>query len=76
VWRVYDQEIDWFYLDQGEYKKLEPDNLGLIESREFPGLVLSVNALLEENLAEVLGELGKNLKSENHKSFIEKLHQR
>ncbi|MEB3148189.1 MAG: Uma2 family endonuclease [Sphaerospermopsis sp.] len=75
VWRVYDQEIDWFYLDQGEYKKLEPDNLGLIASREFPGLVLSVNALLEENLAEVLGELGKNLKSENHQSFIEKLHQ-
>lgn len=76
VWRVYDQEIDWFYLDQGEYKKLEPDNLGLIESREFPGLVLSVNALLEENLAEVLAELGKYLKSSSHENFIETLHQR
>ncbi|NES99436.1 MAG: Uma2 family endonuclease [Sphaerospermopsis sp. SIO1G2] len=76
VWRVYDQQIDWFYLDQGEYKKLAPDNLGLIASQEFPGLVLSVNALLTENLAEVLAELGKNLQSPNHQSFLEKLHQK
>ncbi|TAE53124.1 MAG: Uma2 family endonuclease [Nostocales cyanobacterium] len=76
VWRVYDQEIDWFYLEQGEYQKFVPDNLGLIESREFPGLVLSVNALLGENLAEVLAELGKSLKSENHQNFVEKLHQK
>ncbi|PNK01847.1 Uma2 family endonuclease, partial [Cylindrospermopsis raciborskii] len=22
VWRVYDQEIDWFYLHEGEYRRL------------------------------------------------------
>ena len=46
VWRVYDQKIDWFYLQEGKYIKLEPDNLGLIESRIFPELVLSLKAML------------------------------
>jgi Uma2 family endonuclease len=73
VWRVYDQEIDWFYLQAGEYILLEPDNLGLIESQLFPGLVLSINALLQDNLAEVLAELGKHLKTSKHQDFINKL---
>ncbi|MFM6088957.1 MAG: Uma2 family endonuclease, partial [Dolichospermum sp.] len=73
VWRVYDQEIDWFYLHEGEYRRLEPDSLGLIESRLFPGLVLSIKALIETNLSEVLAELNKNLQSPNHQNFIQKL---
>jgi Uma2 family endonuclease len=75
VWRVYDQEIDWFYLQEGEYILLEPDNLGLIESKTFPGLVLSINALLQDNLAEVLDELGKYLKTPKHQNFINQLQQ-
>jgi Uma2 family endonuclease len=30
VWRVYDQQLDWFSLEAGEYIKLEPDNDGII----------------------------------------------
>ncbi len=74
VWRVYDQKIDWFYLEEGKYLNLETDSWGLIESKIFPGLVLAVNDLLEHNLASVLSELQKNIKSEQHENFIKKLH--
>ncbi|OBU76976.1 hypothetical protein A9P98_12210 [Cylindrospermopsis raciborskii CS-505] len=76
VWRVYDQEIDWFYLHEGEYRRLKSDSLGLIESRLFPGLVLSTKSLIQTNLAEVLGELNKNLQSPKHQKFIENLLQK
>ncbi len=54
VWRVYDNELDWFYLDEGEYKELEPDENGIIHSRIFPELRLAVFALLQNDMATVL----------------------
>ncbi len=58
VWRTLDGAVDWFALEEGEYVRREPDDAGIIESREFPGLRLAVNQLLTGDLAGVLGALG------------------
>lgn len=57
VWRVYDDAIDWFRLNDGEYERLQPDRRGVIESRVFPGLRLNVPATLKGDLKAVLAEL-------------------
>ncbi len=54
VWQVYDKAFDWFVLDKGEYRKLMPNNKGLIQSTVFVGLELDVEALLTGNLAQVI----------------------
>ena len=37
VWRVLDQQIDWFRLEAGEYVRVEPDERGVIESTASRG---------------------------------------
>ncbi|MBA4182015.1 MAG: Uma2 family endonuclease [Anaerolinea sp.] len=54
VWRVEDAAIDWFVLEDGRYRKLEPDADGIVSSRVFPGLRLDVAAMLAGDLAKVL----------------------
>ncbi len=76
VWRVYDQAIDWFYLENGEYVKLEINNLGIMESRIFPSLVLSINQLVQGNLAEVLALQQKQFKTKKHKNYCQELRSR
>ena len=73
VWRVEDEQLDWFQLQQGKYLKLQPDIEGVLYSQMFPGLWLDQNALLTENLAKVLQILQKGLASGEHQSFLEKL---
>lgn len=73
VWRVYDQEIDWFYLEAGEYVRVPQNELGCIESRIFPGLVLSVSDILKNNLAQVLSILQVKLKTQNHQNYCQQL---
>ena len=57
VWRVLDRAIDWFRLRDGEYVLVEPDDGGLIESEQFPGLKLHVASMLAGDLAAVLTHL-------------------
>lgn len=57
VWRVYDEEIDWFSLQNEQYVPLQSDENGIIESRVFPGLRLNVAAMLNGDLAKVLADL-------------------
>lgn len=57
VWRVLDGAIDWFRLVDGTYLPVQPDQHGVIESREFPGLRLNVPAMLAGDRATVLAEL-------------------
>ncbi|NET57988.1 MAG: Uma2 family endonuclease [Symploca sp. SIO2E6] len=63
VWRVYDQQFDWFRLRGGKYIKLQPDEQGIIKSEIYPGLWLDVNALLSGNLAKVLEVLQQGIAS-------------
>jgi Uma2 family endonuclease len=74
VWQVYEQRLDWFRLQDGDYVTLKPDSNGLIQSQIFPGLILAVPALLENNLTTVLAELQKNLHTQKqHSAFVEQL---
>jgi len=57
VWRVLDEEIDWFRLQDGEYVRVEPDTDGIVESGQFPGLRLHVPSMLAGDLATVLARL-------------------
>jgi len=54
VWRVTEQQLDWFELVEGDYRPLKPDADGLLRSLRFPGLILDVPALLRGDLASVL----------------------
>jgi Uma2 family endonuclease len=57
VWRVRDEMIDWFRLREGQYEWVEPDENGIIESSEFPGLRLNVPKLLSGDVPGVVAEL-------------------
>lgn len=54
LWRVLDEEIDWFVLEEDEYRPIQPEE-GFLRSRVFPGLALPVAAALAGDLATVLG---------------------
>ena len=69
VWRVYENEFDWFVLDAGEYIKLEADQDGIIRSRIFPGLWLAVDSLLSGEMQQVLAVLQQGLDSKEHQEF-------
>ncbi len=73
VWRVYDEALDWFYLEEGEYRRLEAGEDGVICSRVFPGLYLAVEALLSGDLTAVLSVLRQGTQTEEHAAFVERL---
>jgi Uma2 family endonuclease len=57
VWRVIEQAIDWFHLEDGQYVQVQPDADGVIESAQFPGLRLDVPRMLAGDLAAVLSRV-------------------
>jgi Uma2 family endonuclease len=57
VWRTQDKAVDWFVLDDGEYKKVSAGRDHKIRSQSFDGLVLDVSALLKLDGAKVLAAL-------------------
>ncbi|MGD9894839.1 MAG: Uma2 family endonuclease [Dehalococcoidia bacterium] len=59
AWRVLDEAIDWFRLQNGEYVLVQPNADGVIESTVFPGLRLNVAAMLAGDRAGVLSALRK-----------------
>ncbi|MCY7276936.1 MAG: Uma2 family endonuclease [Phormidesmis sp. CAN_BIN44] len=73
VWQVYENQIAWFCLQEGEYIRLQPDATGMIRSRVFPGLWLAVDALLRGDLAIVLAELQTGLAISEHGEFVDRL---
>jgi Uma2 family endonuclease len=73
VWRVLDQEVDWFVLRGEEYERKPPDADGLLRSEVFPGLWLDPAALVRRDLARVLSVLQRGLASSEHAAFVAKL---
>ncbi|WP_414620137.1 Uma2 family endonuclease [Calothrix sp. CCY 0018] len=63
VWQVFENKLDWFYLQDGEYVSLEPDTEGVIKSKIFPGLWLAASALLTEDMNQVIQVLQQGLKT-------------
>ncbi|NET56602.1 MAG: Uma2 family endonuclease [Symploca sp. SIO2E6] len=61
IWRVEEQELDWFRLVEGKYIQLVANEEGIISSEIFPGLWLDKQALLAGDLARVLAVLQQGL---------------
>jgi Uma2 family endonuclease len=73
VWRVLDQEIDWFVLREERYDRLRPDADGVYRSEIFPGLWLDTAALLRGDLAGVLALVQRGIASPEHGAFVGRL---
>ncbi len=69
VWQVFDQHLDWFYLEEGVYQPLLADGEGVRRSWVFPGLWLAGPPLLQNDLAAVLEMLQAGLRSPEHQAF-------
>lgn len=74
VWRVLDQEVDWFVLRAGQYERLSMDAQGLLRSQLFAGLWLNPAALVRGDLATVLTIVQQGLVSPEHAAFVTRLH--
>lgn len=70
VWRVLDQQFDWFYLQNGEYILLPVESDRIIRSRSFPGLWLPVDDLLSGNMQQVLAVVQQGLATSEHHEFV------
>ncbi|MBG1270156.1 Uma2 family endonuclease [Nostoc sp. WHI] len=75
VWQVFEQRIDWFRLEAGEYINLHPDAAGVIQSQIFPGLWLDQSALLAGDMQQVLTVLQAGVNSVEHQAFVQQLAQ-
>jgi Uma2 family endonuclease len=73
VWRVLENQLDWFSLQAEEYIRLEPDVMGVIKSLVFPGLWLAVESLLGGEMVKVLAVLQEGMQSAEHQEFVERL---
>ncbi len=75
VWQVLENKFDWFSLEDGEYISLTADESGVIKSKVFPGLWLTVDALITGNMTKVLAVLQQGLSSPEHGDFVQRLSQ-
>lgn len=73
VWQVFDQNIDWFCLQNEDYVSLRPNQDGIICSRTFPGLWLDVGAMVNSNMPQVLAVLQTGLNTTEHQAFVQQL---
>ena len=75
VWRVLDQEFDWFVLRGSQFERLVPNADGCLKSEIFPGLWLSMPHLQTANFRMVGTVLQNGLQSAEHAVFAAKLEQ-
>ncbi|NJL87580.1 MAG: Uma2 family endonuclease [Leptolyngbyaceae cyanobacterium SM1_1_3] len=75
VWQSFEQRLDWFHLVEGAYQLLQPDADGILRSQAFPGLWLAAEALLNNQMAQVLEILQQGIASPEHTAFAQKLRQ-
>jgi Uma2 family endonuclease len=76
LWRVEDAKVDWWALEDDEYRPLASDAEGLLRSRVFPGLWLDVGALLSCDGARLLQALQAGLADSAHSEFVQGLQTR
>ena len=73
VWRVEDDEIDWFIARKGQFERLEPDANGIFRSEVFPGLWLDSKAMIALDMPRVLQVLDQGTASAEHSDFVARL---
>ena len=76
VWQAFENQLEWFQLVDGGYQLLTPDTNGIIQSLVFPGLWLAVEALLNNQMTQVLAVLQTGLNSTDHAEFVKQLDNR
>ena len=60
VWLVTEARLEWFCLEDDDYRPQLPDAQGVLHSRVFPGLRLPVAPLLAGDTAKVLAALAEH----------------
>lgn len=70
LWRTEDEEIDWWSLQEGIYRELPGDELGVIRSRIFPGLWLDTRAALARDPGALVRTLHAGLAAPEHAAFL------
>jgi Uma2 family endonuclease len=70
LWRTEDEAIDWWVLEEDEYRLLQAGSDGILRSRVFPGLWLDPIALLAGDGAKVMATLQEALRTQEHRAFL------
>ena len=73
VYRVLDQAVNWYRLEETNYVELLPDAAGIIKSKTFPGLWLSPAELLSGNLAGLFAVIDQGVATPDHQGFCGRL---
>ena len=73
VWRTEDGAVDWWVLEEDEYRPLPAAADGVIRSRAFPGLALDPAALLTGDGPRLLAALREALAGPAHAAFLAEL---
>jgi Uma2 family endonuclease len=76
LWRTIDEALDWWILENDEYRPLPAGTDKLLRSRVFPGLWLDTVALLAGDGAGVMARLQVGLKCAEHAAFAADLKKR
>lgn len=76
VWRVLDQEVDWFRLRGGKYVRLPKSRDGIYRSGVFPGLWLDAEAMVYGRKRQVKAVAEQGLASAAHAKFAALLKKR
>jgi Putative restriction endonuclease len=75
VWRVFDEDIDWFVLRRGQYERLALSPEGIFKSEVLPGLWLDPAALIRGEMARVAQVAQQGIASPAHAEFVGRLQQ-
>lgn len=73
VWRTEDEAVDWWALEEDEYRPLLAGPDGVLRSRVFPGLWLDAAALVAGKGAQFMAVLRQGLQSGEHAAFVAEL---
>lgn len=72
LWRVEEDAIDWFVLRGAQYEPL-PLVQGVYRGEVLPGLWLDHDAMLNQDLAQVLATLQQGVATPEHAAFVAQL---
>jgi Uma2 family endonuclease len=73
VWRVLDNDLDWFTRVEDSFQLIPIDEEGLLSSKTFPGLRLNKAALLSGRLVDVLECVRSAVLLVEHQAFCQRL---
>lgn len=76
VWQMFENQLDWFILEKGIYRSLQPNSEGILCSQVFPGLWLDREALLSGEMQRVMEVLQQGIQSDEYQQFLDTLQAR